>query len=1135
MASMLSLAELLSPFSPPETHLVERLRYWKDAQPNDIAFRFLEDGESKEKVLTYAKLDERARAVGSKLVSMNMGGQRALLLFQSGLEFIEAFFGCHYAGVIPVPAFPPRRNRNMGRIDAISKDADAAVALTTFDVMDRMDQATLESTPSLQKASWVSVDKIPNELARDWVKPELSLDDIALIQYTSGSTGSPKGVVLTQRNVISNCRMISKAFQVGLNDIAISWLPLYHDMGLIGGIVNPMFMGCEVVMLSPISFLTRPIRWLQAITKYKATITGGPNFAYNLCVDRVEPSALEELDLSSWKIAFNGAEPVRADVLNRFSENFASSGFRPQAHYPCYGMAETTLFVTGGYPHLSPEIVSFVSERLENYEVVPASKDSEETTRDLVSCGRVVDGEEVLIVDQKTRKQLPDDKIGEIWVKSPSVGTGYWQKEEVSEEVFRATLADQPEGEKYLRTGDLGFFYNDELFVSGRLKDMIIVNGVNRYPQDIEATVEQCSPFLKPAGAAAFATMKDGEEILAVVCEVERKHDVDWNDVITKVRSSVTKEHELAPDTVILVRSSSIPKTSSGKIQRHACRKYFREDKLLCVAKWASWEAATASVSESATVCANSSVNTEEVSEEVQQVIAVVSEVVRQVAKERAKSLGPSTNIVVDLGLDSLERMGIASTLEEMYGGSIPTEVLQEIETITEIASAIVTHIGSQPVGQPVSTSGLKTNGKKYRRLEDLPESFYDLQQLPEFVRFRRTKNLVKKAGARNPFFSVHEGVINDCTQIDGRKLISYSSYNYLGLSGTEEVNQGAIDSVTQFGTSVSASRIVSGQKTIHVQLEKELSEYLGFEDVITFPGGHATNETVIGHLVSAGDLILHDSLAHNSIIQGAELSGARRRAFEHNNWKQLDEILSEIRTEYRRVLIAIEGLYSMDGDYPNLPEFVRVKDKHKCWLYVDEAHSFGTLGDTGRGLAEVYGLERNQVEAWMGTFSKAFASCGGFVGANKQLVEFLRYTTPGYVFAAGMPPANVGAALAALRMIKKEPERVRKLQENSSYFEKTARAAGLDTGLCQETCVVPIIVGNSLRALKLSEAMFHKGINVQPIMYPAVEEDRARLRFFQTSDHTKEQIDQTIELLVEAFREVYPEKLEETNVSEPV
>jgi 8-amino-7-oxononanoate synthase/acyl carrier protein len=1012
----------------------------------------------------------------------------------------------------------------MGRIDSISRDAQAALALTTSDVLERIDRATLTDSPSLQRATWLATDTVSSELASDWVQPTVGSQDIALIQYTSGSTGTPKGVVLTQGNVMANCKMITEAFQVSTDDRAVSWLPLYHDMGLIGGIINPIFLGCSVTLLSPLAMLTKPIRWLRAVSNYRANVTGGPNFAYSLCVERITDEMCEGLDLSHLKLAFNGAEPVRADVMERFTRKFAPYGFSHKAHYPCYGMAETTLLVTGADPQKEPLLVDFVAAELEQYKVREAKPGEDVATRRLVGCGRTVGEEEVIIVDHETSTLAAPDTIGEIWISSPSVGQGYWKKPQETAEVFHATLADDPNQTPFLRSGDLGFFYRGELFVSGRLKDMIIVHGVNRYPQDIEATVEQCSEHLKPAGAAAFAFEREEKELLAVVCEVERKHDVDWDEVIQSVRSAVTAEHELPPDAVILVRSSSIPKTSSGKIQRAACRQYFQEGSLLVVADWYAWQPKAPSAGHETPQSSAAGEAAATGADVNLQVAEMVMQTVKGVAKERAKVLELDTNIVVDLGLDSLERMSIASQLEEIYGGSFPNEILQEIETVREIANAITTHIGSAPIHQPTTSAVPTAKSKRFSSSDELPTSFYKIEEMPEYLRFERTRSLMLSTGARNPYFSVHDGVIADTTKIDDRELISFASYNYLGLSGHPLVSQSAKEAIDRFGTSVSASRLVSGEKTIHKELEAEISSFFGFEDVITFPGGHATNETVLGHLVSAGDLVLHDALAHNSLIQGAELSGARRRAFDHNSWEHLDEILTDIRTDYRRVLIVIEGLYSMDGDHPDLPRFVELKKRHRCWLYVDEAHSFGTLGKTGRGVAEMYGVQRGDVECWMGTMSKSLASCGGFVGASKALVQYLRYTTPGYVFAAGMPPANVGAALGALRLLQQEPERVSRLLENSRLFLRLAKAQGVDTGMSHDSPIIPAIVGDSVKALRVSEYLFLHGINAQPILYPAVEESRARVRFFMTAAHREDQIRKTVDVLAAALREIAPE-----------
>ena len=1125
----MDVEELFRPFSPPETNLLERLRYWAAAMPDRIAYRFLEAGELANPVeLTYAQLDKKARAIAACLVARGFAGKRAIMLYDPGLDFLAAFLGCHYAAVTPIPAYPPRRNRNMGRINSISVDAEAAVALTTQTIIKRCEDFAKDS-PGLQRIPWVATETIDQQYADDWVKPNLKPDDLGLVQYTSGSTGNPKGVMITHQNLLANCRLITKSFRMQpVTGTCLSWLPLYHDMGLVGGILNPLYCGIEDTLMSPVAFLTRPIRWLRAITKHRAWVSGGPNFAYAWCTMKITPEDCEGLDLSSWKLAFNGAEPVREDVMRQFAEKFEPYGFEYKSFYPCYGMAETTLIVTGGDHKKPPVVRPFDKNQIVQHAVVRVDKD-DANAKMLVGCGAVIDEEEVLIVHPETRRPLPDDKIGEIWINSPSCGAGYWKNEQETNETFKARL-NPDNGKIYVRSGDLGFMDRGELFVTGRLKDMIIVRGVNRYPQDIESTVEQCHPLTRSGGAAAFAVTRWDREHLVIYCEIERsergKIKSDKHEVIEAIRASVNDEHDLPPDAIVLVRAYSIPKTSSGKVQRHACKKNFENnlDKHV-IARWSAWEeshqsepvpavAAPVTTSDSAGNSGLSSV-----------VVDAVIHFVKQVGQDRAKNVTIDTNIV-HLGLDSLERLDVAESLNVMFGGRLPEDVLQEIFTVREVAAAIEKHVGTEPVTGPVSSNGTAAPTKHG---DSVPESYYVLEKMPEFLRLKSIQQDIKDTGIRNPFFSVHEGRISDTTQIDGKELISYASYNYLGLSGLPGVSEFAKNAIDEFGTSVSASRIVSGEKTIHRELEAELAEFLGVEDIMTFPGGHACNESVIGHIVGPGDLIIHDSFAHNSIVQGAELSGARRRPFEHNNWRDLNQTLTNIRGDYRRVLIVIEGLYSMDGDYPELQRFVDVKNKHKAWLYVDEAHSIGTLGATGRGIAEVAGIDRKNVELWMGTLSKSFGSCGGFVGGTKQLIEYLRYTTPGYVFAAGMPPANVGAALGALRILKKQPELVSKLQSNAKLFLDLAREAGVDTGMAQGTAIVPVMTGHSVKALRLSEALFHDGINAQPILYPAVPEKESRVRIFMTAAHTEDQIRESVKKIAKHWHAIQDSDDEKT------
>jgi 8-amino-7-oxononanoate synthase len=1115
--------------------IVDLLRQRAAYKPHDRAFTFLVDGENEELNITYAELDRKARAVGAWLASQGMAGKRVLLLYPSGLDFIAAFMGCLYGGAIAVPAYPPRKNRSVERIEAIAADADASVALTTRDVLDRFD-ALRATAPSLEHLIWKVDSEIDPAWADRWERPDIDGNTLAFLQYTSGSTGTPKGVMLSHENLLHNSLRIMQAFEITRSQSGVFWLPSFHDMGLIGGILVPLYGGKFNVLMSPVAFLQKPLRWLQAISKYRATISGGPNFAYELCVRKTTPEQRAALDLSSWSLAFNGAEPVRAETIDAFCEAFAPCGFRREAFYPCYGLAESTLMVTGGMKFEPPVIRSFDASSIETGQALPRPANAPGIRR-LVGSGRELDGQDVLIVDPHSREALPPGRVGEIWVSGPSVAQGYWNRPDASAETFGAMLAQhdhrpsegpmatwRPNPGPYLRTGDLGFFDSGELFVAGRLKDLIIIRGRNHYPQDIEHAVERASSLVRAGSVAAFAVDVADRERVVVVAEVERgkRETAEVAAAFEAIRKLLATEHELAVEAIVLVRPNSVPKTSSGKIQRHACKRQFLDGTLEVVEQHISWLAAAAPPTPEQPRLARQRPIGE--ASRIQrpdrelppEIVETVFEHVRRIAKERAGNLTLDTNIV-ELGLDSLERMEIVASLEEAFGARFPEQVLPLIETCREVTQAIIDHMPAAaariapPAAAPTTTTA------------EIPADAYDIAQFPEVRALEQNFAMVRDAGLENPYFSVHEGLTNDRTVIGGREMLSWATYNYLGMSGEPEVSAASKAATDRFGTSVSASRLVSGEKTIHQELEREIARFVGTEDAVTFVGGHATNETVIGHVVGPGDLVLHDALAHNSLLQGAVLSGARRRPFPHNDYEAAESLLSQMRGQYRRVLIVIEGIYSMDGDFADLPKFIALAKRHRALLMVDEAHSIGVMGPRGRGIGEHFGVNPADVDLWMGTLSKALGSCGGYIAGSKTLVRWLKYTVPGFVYSVGLPPAAAGAALGALRLLQRQPERVARLHANARLFLQLAREAGLDTGPSGGSGVVPVILGHSMNSLRLSRALFARGINVQPILYPAVEEKAARLRFFITSSHTPDQIRRTVAAMQEELSAIDP------------
>ena len=542
------------------------------------AYVFLHD-DGREETRTFGELARRARAIAAELQAVASAGDRAILLYQPSIDFVEAILACFLARVVAVPVSPLRNARDLPRLMGILQDAGARLVLTNTTTQKALAKA-MGGAPPAGGPTLLCTDSV--ETARgdafEGQRPEPSA--LAFLQYTSGSTGNPKGVMVTHANLIHNETVIKTACHHDDSTVFAGWLPMYHDMGLIGNIFQPLYLGVKSVLMSPMTFLVDPSVWLRAISKFRATTSGGPNFAYELCVHRVVPEEIEGVDLSSWRIAFNGAEPVKAHVITAFIEKFAPYGFRAEAFYPCYGLAESTLFVTGGGPAEPVVTMAVDPEALRQNKAVeqPGSPTV------LVGCGRTNMGQSVIIVDPDSLSVLPEGQVGEIWQSGASVTAGYWAKPDVTASTFGARTAagDGP----YMRTGDLGFLKNGQLFVSGRLKDLIIIRGRNYYPDDLETAVYQSNVSLRPGGAAAFTLSADGGETeLIVVAEVQKWYLplLDTNShpaLIAEARARVADLFGLRIAQMVLVNPGGMPKTSSGKLRRRHCRDLFLAGKL---------------------------------------------------------------------------------------------------------------------------------------------------------------------------------------------------------------------------------------------------------------------------------------------------------------------------------------------------------------------------------------------------------------------------------------------------------------------------------------------------------------------------------------------------------------------------
>ena len=651
---------------------------------------------------TFADLDRRARAVAAALQAGGLGGERVLLLYPPGLDFLAAFCGCLYAGAVAVPAYLPRSDRALPRLRGIVADATPRAVLTVEAMLGDADRWAA-AIPELAHATRLASDTVAPSRADGWLDPHLGPDALAFLQYTSGSTADAKGVMVSHGNLLSNSAVIQRSFGSTRASRGVSWLPLHHDMGLIGGALQTIYCGGTSTLFSPVAFLQRPVRWLELISRTGASISGGPNFAYDLCARRVTTEQKAILDLSRWAVAFNGAEPIRSDTIDRFAAAFAACGFRREAFLPCYGLAEATLIVSGGPPRAAPRIASVDPRGFEHGTIKPVDPASRESVKLLVGSGQTDFDHRVAIVDPDRLTVQPDRRVGEVWVSGPSVAQGYWNQTDATEATFKATLADDSRSPRFLRTGDLGFVRDGELFVTGRLKDLIIVRGRNIYPQDVEWTVCHAHPGIAADAWAAFAVEVNGEDHLVVVGEVDRrtKH---YEEVISTIRAAVATEFDLDLHAVVLLKPMTLPRTSSGKVRRRSIRDQFTAGTIGGVARWVA-----------------DGVRSE--AESLSPVLAVVGSgsptsppsatITAWLVAKIAGPLGISPSEVdptrpfATFGLGSLRAVGLAGELEEWLGRSLSPTLLYEYPTVEKLAR----HLASEPPAIPATAQSKSSGG----------------------------------------------------------------------------------------------------------------------------------------------------------------------------------------------------------------------------------------------------------------------------------------------------------------------------------------------------------------------------------------------------------------------------------------
>lgn len=545
------------------------------ASPERVALLFLGDGETESERETFASLDRKARAIAASLRTRATAGDRILLLFGPGLDFVSAFFGCLYAGMIAVPVHLPRRNQPLDKLEAIAANAHPAVLLATAATAQAMVER-VRDCPHLSRAALLCVEDACTAPPAGFVRHEVDPASVAFLQYTSGSTGDPKGVMVTHANLIANERVIRQAFLHSHDSVLVGWLPLFHDMGLMGNVLQPVFSGFTSVLMPPAAAIQKPMRVLRAVSAFRGNTCGGPNFFFDLCASKYNADELSRdgpLDLSCWTRAFSGSEPVRQETMARFCATFAPHGFRRAALYPCYGLAETTLFASGNATFDAALTLDVDRAQLEQHRVRAASGAAPRAA--VVSCGAGWPAHGIVVVDPVSLEPCGADRVGEIWLRGPSVALGYWRNEAATAAAFHAEIPGRP-GLRHLRTGDLGFLRDGELYVTGRLKEVLIIRGRNHYPQDIEATAGTAHPALRQGGGAAFSIDADGSgtEQLCLVHEVEREalRRIDRPAILRAVRAAIANRHDVQLVDLVLIRPGELPKTTSGKTRRRACR-----------------------------------------------------------------------------------------------------------------------------------------------------------------------------------------------------------------------------------------------------------------------------------------------------------------------------------------------------------------------------------------------------------------------------------------------------------------------------------------------------------------------------------------------------------------------------------
>ncbi len=1017
-----------SPATTAGESLVSVLRGAAAEREREPLYRFLVSGEAEgpQETLTAGELQDAAQRIASGLQANGVVlGDRVAIACSSPLEFAQAFFGCQWAGAVAVPVYPPRTRSGAATLSAILDDAKPAVLIGDVDSLN----AARGFSPGCALMGC-------GELLEGRAAAEPATGDTAFLQYTSGSTSSPRGVVVSQNAVAACLRNIREALGAPAGSRGVCWLPLSHDLGLTGSFLLSLFAGYEMILMTPQAFAESPVRWLRAISAFRAWGTSAPNFALAQCTRMIRKQQAAGLDLSCLECLLCGAEPVDAEVLDQFAHRFAPQGLRRESLRPCYGLAEATLMVS-----MTP----------------PGGPRMGATGR--VSCGAARPGEQIAIVDAESLCEAAEGATGEIWFHGPAVADGYfgWSKD-ANDAVFRATL--QGSETPFLRTGDLGTMIAGELFVTGRLKDVIIVRGRNYDAHDVERAARSAHPDLAGVRMAAF---DDTDAGLVVMLEAAPGVAAGAHaGIVREVRARIGAEMGLRPERVLVATPKSIPITTSGKVQRAKTARLYREGTIEILFREQAGEDGGADAS------------------------GLIEKTLLHEIRLAAR-LGDRDRIsrqarLSEIGVDSLGLLQLGTTLRAQAGRDVRVDDDPSVEDLLARF-----RLGSEGVTES--------------------DVFAPIHEFT--VR-------LKAAGA-HPFYLPFTDWDGVHATLDGRRVLILSAFDYLGLSREARVREAAAQAARAQGTSRSGARVHAGTSPETLELEAKLAWFLGREDAVVCTTGYQAVAGLVSAFGNPRSTLVVDEEVHASVLDGAAIAHCRLARFRHNDAADLDRVLEGLGGA---ALVMVEGLYSNSGDVSPLKDIAAVCRRRGARLALDDAHGLGVLGPTGRGAEEHHG-SIGVCDLLAGTFSKSLASTGGWIAGSRDAMDYARYHARTVLFTAGISPPSLAAASAALDVLVEQPELVARSRRNAEVLRGEMVRLGVPfRGECGP--VMRIAAAGEERCVRLCGELLRRGVYVNPVLHPSTARGDEMLRICVSAAHDPNELRHAVAMLADVIREAH-------------